>query len=223
MTCLTDLTRALAQRVHEYLTIDWYLSCSSWRKIQFRIDFRLELPNGLRETDVSLWVTTGKGETWPRGGGAGLSIAVLYSGKGKSTRELGFVAMQRGKACGEQTLASLHLAKDILISASTTTQCLLSAGPALRPWNITCVTDFILIPTGTHYNVTVLFTFYKPLRRAHREAGWQVNVQNHLEPSVFCTQPKQNPACAIYSCEIQMELIQLVCAYSYRRFRKKYF
>lgn len=38
--------------------------------------------------------------------GAGLSIPVLYSEKGRSTKEFSFVKKQRGKARGEQTLAS---------------------------------------------------------------------------------------------------------------------
>lgn len=99
----------------------------------------------------------------------------------------------------------------------------LSASMVLRPWNIIHVSDFILIHIGTKQNVMFLFTFYKPLIRTDRKTGWQINVQNCLEPRIYCTQPKQHPACMIYSCEIQMELIQLICAYSYSHFRTKYF
>lgn len=81
-------------------------------------------------------------------GGAGLSTAVLYSGKGRSTKEFSFVIMQRGKARGEQTLASFHPPKVIHISASTNTQCFLPASSALKPWNVTQVTNFIVICIG---------------------------------------------------------------------------
>lgn len=81
-------------------------------------------------------------------GGAGLIIPVLYSGKGRSTKEFSFVIMRRGKARGEQTLTSFHPAKVIHISACTNTQRFLPASSALRLWNVTQVTNFILICIG---------------------------------------------------------------------------
>lgn len=77
-------------------------------------------------------------------GGAGLIIPVLYSGKGRSTKEFSFVIMQRGKARGEQTLASFHPAKVIHIGACTNTQHFLPASSALRLWNATQVINSIL-------------------------------------------------------------------------------
>lgn len=146
MTCLTDLKCALTQKPHEYLTIDWYISSSRQRKIQFRIDFRLELPIGLQETDVCLWVTTGRRGTLSRVE----QVSVLLSFIVESERAQGNLFLLQFR--GERPMESKALLPSILPRIFSSVQALppsASSLPALRPWNIIHVTNFILIRIGT--------------------------------------------------------------------------